>query len=127
VYVVGLPTRMAVGTSLLCILLSSPLGIANYAKSGHVAFGLAAVMACGALVGAPLGVWATQRVQAGYLRLLYGGILLAGCAAVALREFGCAHTATWLLLGTAGGMAALVLVLAASGNTKNGTRKQGNI
>ena len=115
VYVVGLPTRMAVGTSLFCILLSSPLGIANYAWNGHVAFGVAAVMVAGALAGAPLGVWATQWVKAGYLRLLYGCILLAGSVAVGLREFGCAPAATWLILGTAGGMAALVLALALRG------------
>ena len=115
VYVVGLPTRIAVGTSLFCILLASPLGIANYARNGHVAFGVAAVMVLGALAGAPLGVWATQWVKAGYLRLLYGGILLLGSVAVTLREFGCAHSATWLILATAGGMAILVLALALRG------------
>lgn len=113
VYLVGLPTRMAVGTSLFCIFCSSPVGAFLYAQHGQVPVSVAAVMVGGALVGAPLGVAATKYLRGAWLRLLYGGTLVLGGVAVALKEFwNLGRVALVLTVVTAGSVAFLVLALA---------------
>jgi len=112
IYLFGLSPVMAVGTSLFCILLSSPVGVTTYAVSHRVEFWAAGVMVAGAVVGAPIGVAATKWVKGGHLKALYGGIQVLGGVAVGLKEFGYGTAAFTLLLAAAGGMAICVLALA---------------
>ncbi len=85
-YLVGTPTIIAVGTSLLCILISSPFGVAAYAFEGRVNFVAAFVMLLGVIIAAPLGVRAAHAVKSSWHRLLYAVMILCGGASVVLKE-----------------------------------------
>ena len=112
VYGCGLPTVVAVGTSLICIIIATPFGMVSYALSHRVDFVAAGIMVAGAVIGAPLGVWATDWVKAHYLRMLYGCIMLCGAVSVLLKIAGCNTAATWLIFSSAGGIALGVVGLA---------------
>ena len=63
VYLVRLDTRLAAGTSLLAILPSAIVGVLTYASAGNVDLLLAALLALGAIVGAPIGSWLLEKVS----------------------------------------------------------------
>ena len=143
-YMMGVPTIVAVGTSLLCLLVSSPFavmiycGIPEFARtvlhdsgltgfldphgvwqaltaavreSGRVEFGAAGLMILGAIVGAPFGVAAGERVHGRVLRLLYAVMIILGGVSVALKQAGLGGLAKGLILGVAAGMSLLILAL----------------
>ncbi len=113
VYLVGVPTSMAIGTSLFCIFCASPFGAWCYAQGGRVVWMPVLVMVIGAMVGAPLGVAATKYVKGPWLRVLYGFTMVMGGLAVVLKEgWNLGRTATLITTITAGGMAVLILSLA---------------
>lgn len=110
-YLLGFPPVLAVGTSLLCIMLVSPFGVATYAWTGRVDFVTAALMVAGAAVGAPAGSSAARCVQGRYLVLLYGLTMFVGAIAVTLKQAGWSGTATAVISTAAGTLAATVLIL----------------
>ncbi len=62
-------------TSLAAVVLIAPAGAATYAFSGEVDFGLAAILAVGALGGVPLGARWMSRMSEGRLKVTFGCIL----------------------------------------------------
>ncbi len=85
-YLIGTPTIVAVGTSLLCILLASPFGVTVYALEGRVNLVAAAVMLAGVVLAAPLGVRAAHSVRGAQLRFLYSVMIICGGLSVVLKE-----------------------------------------
>jgi uncharacterized membrane protein YfcA len=112
IHLLGFSTLMAVGTSLLCILIASPVGVLSYGLAGRFEPLAVVVLLVGSLIGAPLGVAASHWVRSQSLRLLYGVTLLLGAISVILKLLGLVHCATILILVSAGGVAVLVLALA---------------
>jgi uncharacterized membrane protein YfcA len=110
VYAAGLPTLMAVGTSLLCLLLASVYGAAAYTVSGHAWLPAALIMFAGALAGIPLGVRASRRVPAAHLQALYALMLLCGGGAVLCKHLGWQTPAIWVIFSSTGAMAARLLL-----------------
>src|SRR5262249_38557544 len=60
VYVLGIPTHLAVGTDLFEIVISASYGTFTHAIKGNVDILIALVMHTGAVIGAQIGVVATQ-------------------------------------------------------------------
>ncbi len=88
VYVLGVPTTVAVGTDLFEIIFSSGYGAFVYALEGKVDLVAAMIMMVGAAVGAQLGSIATQYIQSMRIRLYFGyAVLLAGVSVV-LKQIG---------------------------------------
>lgn len=72
VLAVGMAQRRAHATSLAAILPIGAIGAVVYAiDGGQVDLGFAALLAVGAVVGAPLGVRALARIPEGALRALF--------------------------------------------------------
>ncbi|NOY82666.1 MAG: sulfite exporter TauE/SafE family protein [Kiritimatiellaeota bacterium] len=146
VYVVGTPTAVAVGTSLLCLLIASPFAVLAYSgvgafvsesvrrvglgaflltgvdphllveavhRYGRVEFTASGLMIVGALIGAPVGVFAGRVLHGRVLRLLYALMIIAGGIAVALKQFGAETASRSLILFLAVGMCAVILLLTA--------------
>lgn len=118
IYLVGTPTIVAVGTSLLCILIASPFGTAVYALAGRVNFPAAGIMLAGVVVCAPLGVRAAHAVKGVRLRLLYAIMILCGGASVLLKELDSRlellllrHSSKILIFVAGGGIALAILLL----------------
>ena len=60
VYVLGIPTHLAVGTDLFEIIISASYGTFSHAMKGNVDILIALVMNTGAAIGAQIGAIATQ-------------------------------------------------------------------
>ena len=116
-YVICCPTKLAVGTSLFCVIFLSAYGGFSYATVARVELVAAVAMLLGAAFGAQLGVIATRYVQGTKLRLFFAiTILLAGIS-VALKQMALsfdsqllASSANWLVLGMAAGMSFLIIL-----------------
>lgn len=110
-YLVGMPTHVAVGTDLLEVMFSGAYGTFTYALKGRVDVLAALVMLVGAAVGSQFGVTATSYVKGYRIRLLFALTVLAGAAAVALKQIGEGGAAAVLLLA-AGSAVSLTIILA---------------
>ena len=78
VMLTGLAQRRAHATSLAAILPVGAVGAAVYAlNGGRIHLGMAALLAAGGIVGAPLGVRALARIPEAPLRLLFIAALVA--------------------------------------------------
>ena len=116
IYVLGVPTVVAIGTDLFQIIITGSVGTFAYALSDRVDPLLAVLMLGAASAGSQLGAAATRRAEPARIRFLYGALILSGGLAVALEEVSQAvGGAGWLsvaasvaLLGSGGGMCLLL-------------------
>jgi uncharacterized membrane protein YfcA len=82
VYVLGIPTHLAVGTDLFEIVISASYGTWTHAIKGNVDILIALVMHTGAVIGAQIGVVATQYFAGPKIRLAFVPLPLIGVAIV---------------------------------------------
>src|SRR6266850_3909091 len=82
VYVLGVPTHLAVGTDLFEIIISASYGTFSHALKGNVDILIALVMHTGAAVGAQIGAILTQYFAGPKIRLLFVPLPLIGAAIV---------------------------------------------
>src|SRR5919198_4910307 len=87
VYVLGVPTHLAVGTDLFEIIISASYGTFTHAIKGNVDILIALVMHTGAAIGAQLGVIATQYFAGPKIRLAFVPLPLIGAAIVIYTMF----------------------------------------
>lgn len=85
VYVVGVPTHIAVGTDLFSIVFSAGFGTLTHALKGNVDVLMALVMQTGAALGAQIGAVSTRYVAGPRIRLLFSALPLIGAVLVLLR------------------------------------------
>jgi uncharacterized membrane protein YfcA len=72
IYLIGLPTRIALGTVLAVGFPTSLAASIGKLATGQVPLAIAAMVVIGALVGAQAGSWLSARTPARTLRWLYG-------------------------------------------------------
>jgi uncharacterized membrane protein YfcA len=117
IYIVGCPTTVAVGTSLLSVCFMSGYGTFTYSLSGRTELVAAMIMLIGAAVGAQIGVLATRFIRGYGIRILFAAmIILAGISvtfkqlhsALNLEIFGI--LAAYLVMGAAGSMTLLIFI-----------------
>jgi uncharacterized membrane protein YfcA len=82
VYVVGIPTHLAVGTDLFEIIISASYGTFSHAVKGNVDILIALVMNTGAAIGAQIGAISTQYFAGPKIRLAFVPLPLIGAAIV---------------------------------------------
>lgn len=82
VYVLGIPTHLAVGTDLFEIIISASYGTFSHALKGNVDILIALVMNTGAAIGAQIGAIATQYFAGPKIRLAFVPLPLIGAAIV---------------------------------------------
>lgn len=82
-YVIGSPTKIAVGTDLFEVMISGAYGAFSYAIRGRVELIAAVIMLLGASVGAQFGTLATQYVRGLKIRLYFAvTMMLAGVSVI---------------------------------------------
>ncbi len=121
IYVLGIPTTVAIGTDLFQIIITGSVGSFAYALSDRVDPLMAVLMLSAASIGAQVGASATRLVEPSRIRFLYGLLIITGAVAVALKEVSQAvpgadflsTAASAILLGSGGGMCLLLLALMA--------------
>ena len=82
VYVLGVPTKVAVGTDLFEVVISASYGTISHAIKGNVDIMIALVMHTGAAIGAQIGVVLTQFFRGPRIRLAFSPLPLVGAALV---------------------------------------------
>jgi uncharacterized membrane protein YfcA len=82
VYVLGIPTHLAVGTDLFEIIISASYGTFSHALKGNVDILIALVMHTGAAIGAQIGAISTQYFAGPKIRLAFVPLPLIGAAIV---------------------------------------------
>ncbi len=83
VYLIGLPTAIAVGTSLMTVLFSGAYGCFTYALKGRVELIAAFIILLGASIGAQVGATAVKYIKGYGIRLLFAiMIVFAGFSVV---------------------------------------------
>ena len=87
VYVLGIPTHLAVGTDLFEIIISASYGTFSHAVKGNVDILIALVMNTGAAIGAQIGAILTQYFAGPKIRLFFVPLPLIGAAIVLYTLF----------------------------------------
>src|SRR5207302_1952260 len=82
VYVLGIPTHLAVATDLFEIIISASYGTFTHAVKGNVDILIALVMHTGAAIGAQIGAISTQYFAGPKIRLAFVPLPLIGAAIV---------------------------------------------
>ena len=118
IFVIGVPTTVAIGTDLFQIIITGSVGTFIKAFSGHVDPVMVVIMLVAASAGAQLGPAATRIVEAERIRILYGVIVLAGSVAVALEQASKSFSSEFLstaaaavLLGVSGSMCLVIALM----------------
>lgn len=88
VYVVGIPTHVAVGTDLFEIVFSSGFGTLTHALKGNVDIMMALVMQTGAAIGAQIGATSTRFFAGPRIRLFFSVLPVIGAIMVILTLLG---------------------------------------
>jgi uncharacterized membrane protein YfcA len=88
VYLVGVPTHIAVGTDLFEIVISAGYGTLTHALKGNVDILMALVMQTGAAIGAQIGATATRFFAGPRIRVLFSTLPFLGAVLMFLRLFG---------------------------------------
>lgn len=82
VYILGIPTHLAVGTDLFEIIISASYGTFTHAIKGNVDILIALVMHTGAAIGAQIGAVSTQYFTGPKIRLAFVPLPLIGAVIV---------------------------------------------
>jgi uncharacterized membrane protein YfcA len=82
VYVLGVPTHIAVGTDLFEVVISAAYGTVTHALKGNVDIMIALVMHTGAAIGAQIGSALTERFRGDRIRLAFAPLPLIGVALI---------------------------------------------
>ena len=87
VYLLGVPTHVAVGTDLFEVMISASYGTVTHALKGNVDILVALVMNTGAAIGAQIGAIGTQYFRGPRIRLAFVPLPLIGAGLVAWNRF----------------------------------------
>lgn len=85
IYVLGIPTHVAVGTDLFEIMISAGFGTITHSLKGNVDIMIAVTMLTGAALGAQFGAAATRYFSGPIIRLLFSVLPIAAAVLVLLR------------------------------------------
>jgi uncharacterized protein len=85
VYLLGIPTHIAVGTDLFEIIISAGYGAVRHAMNGNVDVLIALVMQTGAAIGAQTGANLTQYFSGPRIRLAFAPLPIIGAILVAQK------------------------------------------
>jgi uncharacterized membrane protein YfcA len=88
VYLIGVPTHVAVGTDLFSVVISAGYGTVTHALKGNVDILMALVMQTGAAIGAQIGATSTRFFAGPRIRLFFSILPFVGAALVILRLVG---------------------------------------
>jgi uncharacterized membrane protein YfcA len=87
VYLIGLPTILAVGTSLITVFATAAFGCLTYALDGRVEVYAAVFMLFGASIGAQIGATAIKYIKGYGIRLLFAIMIIFTSFSVISEQF----------------------------------------
>jgi hypothetical protein len=118
VYLVGVPTHIAVGTDLFEIIISGLYGTLTYGSKGRIEIWGVFVMLAGAAVGAQIGTVATKYAKGFGIRIAFGIAVVACMISVILKQFNFDLPATVVILASIGAISLYIVMIMVTGATK---------
>jgi uncharacterized membrane protein YfcA len=88
IYILGIPTHVAVGTDLFEIVISAGFGTISHALKGNVDVLIALTMQTGAVIGAQIGARATRYFSGPIIRMLFSVLPIAAAILVLFKLIG---------------------------------------
>ncbi|MBL7165785.1 MAG: sulfite exporter TauE/SafE family protein [Dehalococcoidales bacterium] len=119
VYLVGVPSFVAVGTDLFQIIFSAAYGVVRHSMSGNVVIFASFVMLIASSIGVQFGVLTTRYVRAVSVRYILGICIMLSAGGSALKLYGvllgerAAWAGTGSLIVTFGGLGLGVVMIIA--------------
>lgn len=110
IYVIGVPTIFAVGTSLVIVFLTSCYGTAVYALTGNVQWAAGFIILAGSIIGVQCGVYATEYVTGIKIKILFALLLFVIAASVFLKQIGMVTLSSYLVFCSAGALCLVILL-----------------
>lgn len=110
VYLIGMPTHIAVGTDLLEIIITGSYGTFSHGLKQNVDIMVALIMLVGAAFGAQIGTFATRYVHGPQIRSLFGAGIIVAAVSVGLKLSGFVYIATILIFGMAIVICGIIMV-----------------
>lgn len=96
IYFIGVPTIMAVGTSLIIVFFASSYGTFTYAITGHVDWRTAVTILIGSILCIQLGVAASKKAAEKRIKILFSLLLLCVAVSVFLKQIGLKNIGSYL-------------------------------
>jgi uncharacterized membrane protein YfcA len=124
VYLVGLPTHIAVGTDLFEVMISGLYGTLTYGAKGRIEIWAMFVMLIGAAIGAQIGTVATKYSKGYGIRIAFGLAVVACMISVILKQFKYDISATVLILGAVAAICLYIVVIMARGAAQELSEKK---
>lgn len=85
---VGIPMRLASGTSLIAVMILAVPGVIEQALLGNINYFAGLAISIGSIPGAAIGAHLVRHVPERMLRFIFGGFLIVAAALLVLNEFG---------------------------------------
>lgn len=86
IYLIGIPTSVAIGTSLFQIIFASLYGSITHLLKGNIDFGLVGCILIGSLVGCQLGAMLNKKLRDAHIRY-YFSLLIFFAVGITLINF----------------------------------------
>jgi uncharacterized membrane protein YfcA len=109
IYGIGVPTTLAIGTSLINVFLTSFYGTILYAMEGTVEWISVLILLAGSLFGVQVGAHATKYVTPMKIKVLFALFLFVVAISILLKQTGYATLSSYLLLSAAFLLAFVIL------------------
>ena len=110
VYLIGVPTFVAVGTDLFTVMLSGFYGAATYSMKGRVEILAVVLMLVGAAPGAQIGTIATKYIRGYGIRLIFAITVACAMVSVILKQLGYNTAAAWMVMAAVSAITGVVVV-----------------
>lgn len=85
IYLVGVPTHVAIGSGLLQILFTAAYGGVTHFFKGNVDFILVGCILAGSLAGAPIGATISKKLRGAHIRYYFSWIVFTAAAVLVLK------------------------------------------
>ena len=132
IFVLGVPTTIAIGTDLFQLIITGSVGTLIKAASNEVDPLMVIIMLVSASLGSQLGATATRVIDAARIRILFGLTVLSGSVAVGLEQaskMGAGNealstAASFLLLGFGGAICLLIAGMTIAAKRSKGVQPE---
>ena len=85
IYLIGISTNIAVGTSLFQIVFASGYGTLTHFFKGNVNFTLVICVLCGSLIGAQLGAKLNKSLRGAYVRYYFSWVIFVAIGMILVK------------------------------------------
>jgi hypothetical protein len=111
IYIIGVPTVVAVGTSLITVFFTSCYGMIVFSMEGYVKWMVVLILLAGSFFGIQLGAHAARLVTSIRIRLLFALFLLFIAFSILLKQIKMVTLSSYLLVCSACSLSLVILFL----------------